>query len=218
MKTIIISTLVLLYLLAPFLVLWLAVPSTKFPNSEKRAATLSLLRAAPNGMLGEFAGLVAPLIVPVALVLTKWEDDKLPWLFQWWDNDVSINGDDPKYWPLDYAGDTYYCAGHHPRSRWARFVWLGLRNRASRLSQMLGKRWIDPLAKSKVYGIAGLVEDTEGWNINVKEGAYQLIYIKKLGPLAYELGWGHKIWARVDGRPVANVICNSFSLKAWKGK
>jgi hypothetical protein len=42
--------------------------------------------------------------------------------------------DDP-----DYTGDAYYARGHHPRSFWARYVWVGLRNRASMLSVKLGR-------------------------------------------------------------------------------
>ena len=34
----------------------------------------------------------------------------------------------------------YYAPGHHPRSFYARWVWLGLRNRASALSVALGKK------------------------------------------------------------------------------
>lgn len=37
-----------------------------------------------------------------------------------------------------YGGDAYYSKGHHPRSRWARYVWVGLRNRATKLALDLG--------------------------------------------------------------------------------
>lgn len=37
-----------------------------------------------------------------------------------------------------YGGDAYYAEGHHPRSFWARYVWVGLRNRASQLSVEYG--------------------------------------------------------------------------------
>lgn len=38
-----------------------------------------------------------------------------------------------------YHGDAYYAKGHHPRSWWARWVWVGWRNRASQLSVDLGR-------------------------------------------------------------------------------
>ena len=38
-----------------------------------------------------------------------------------------------------YHGDAYYAKGHHPRSFWARYVWVGLRNRASQLSVDMGR-------------------------------------------------------------------------------
>lgn len=37
-----------------------------------------------------------------------------------------------------YHGDAYYAKGHRPRSFWARYVWVGLRNRASQLSVEYG--------------------------------------------------------------------------------
>ena len=47
-----------------------------------------------------------------------------------------------------YGGDCYYARGHHPRSFWARYVWVGLRNRASQLSKDLG----EPVTEQLVCG------------------------------------------------------------------
>ena len=109
-----------------------------------------------RSMLIMIPDMLSPIVVPIALIFTKWEDDKLPWLFRWWDNDASINGDvrtnDPNDgmsgWALkpvpsddteEARGMCYWAPGSHPRSFKARYVWLGLRNRASMLSMMLGK-------------------------------------------------------------------------------
>lgn len=99
--------------------------------------------------------------------LVKWEDDKLPdWLWKW-DNNISINGDAwgmiladgthtykydrkqvdefggtlkaIKYDDPAYKGTAYYAKRFHPRSRIARYVWLGWRNKASAYAMYLGE-------------------------------------------------------------------------------
>jgi hypothetical protein len=74
------------------------------------------------------------------------EAESLPERWRAYDNDTSINGDRGTWlWsadgyaelqpcPLDDSAIPlcYYAEGHHPRSRWARWVWLGWRNMASR--------------------------------------------------------------------------------------
>jgi hypothetical protein len=91
--------------------------------------------------------LVSPIVVPFILLFTKWEAEELPFLDSIWGNDVSINGDRRFHGglvPLDKNSQEaidacYWAPGHHPRSFYARWVWLGLRNRASKLSLNLGK-------------------------------------------------------------------------------
>jgi len=99
--------------------------------------------------------------------LVKWEDDKLPdWLWKW-DNNISMNGDAYgmiladgthtykyvrdqvdefggtlkaiSYTDPAYKGTAYYAKKFHPRSRIARYVWLGWRNKASAYSMYLGE-------------------------------------------------------------------------------
>lgn len=108
--------------------------------------------------------LSAPLVMLVVLPWIKRSADKLPKLFRNWDNDVSMNGDgwgwqdsdgqwyDTRHRPAPegklaiahsdpaYGGDCYYAKGHHPRSFWARYIWLGWRNRASLMSLELGEQ------------------------------------------------------------------------------
>ena len=107
--------------------------------------------------------LSAPIVMLLVLPFVKREADRLPKAFAKWDNNVSLNGDgegwcdgdgtwyDTRVRPAPegvpvlshsdprYGGDCYYARGHHPRSFWARYVWVGLRNRASQLSKDLGE-------------------------------------------------------------------------------
>lgn len=111
--------------------------------------------------------LLAPLVMFWLLYLTKkvkWEDNKLPEQYWQYDNNISMNGDgwgtllkdgtclnqvDKKiveagegiaipYFDERYTGDAYYAEGHHPRSKRARYVWMGWRNRASAFAQEQG--------------------------------------------------------------------------------
>ena len=107
--------------------------------------------------------LSAPLVMLLVLPFVPRSADHLPRLFRNWDNDVSMNGDghgwqdeggawhDARITPAPegallvshsdpaYGGDCYYAKGHHPRSFWARYIWLGWRNRASLMSLELGE-------------------------------------------------------------------------------
>ena len=107
--------------------------------------------------------LSAPLVMLALLPFVKRSADHLPQWARNWDNDVSMNGDgwgwqdddgtwyDTRIKPAPdgallvshsdpaYGGDCYYAKGHHPRSFWARYIWLGWRNRASLMSLELGE-------------------------------------------------------------------------------
>lgn len=115
--------------------------------------------------------LSAPLVMLFVLQFVKREANRLPKAFAKWDNNISLNGDsggvlvDGKW--IDYhdvedweavrqclqvtyddprfEGDAYYAKGHHPRSFWARYVWVGLRNRAAKLALDLGKPVDQPI-------------------------------------------------------------------------
>ena len=108
--------------------------------------------------------LSAPLVMLLVLPFVPRSADHLPKWARNWDNDVSMNGDghgwqdeggawhDARIKPPPegallvshsdpaYGGDCYYAKGHHPRSFWARYIWLGWRNRASLMSLELGEQ------------------------------------------------------------------------------
>lgn len=180
--------------------------------------------------------LLAPVVVPIALLFTKYEDNKLPKLFEWWDNDASINGDGwavvrngnwvrvtgnhllsetpIQYGDPNYTGDAYYCEGHHPRSFYARWVWLGLRNRASRLSQILGykhdkndkvERWSE--------GTPTLNDYWTFTKVNNKFRYYEELPVG--GGYYLRLHYGYKV-PQYEDRPAAPLVAIGFSLRKQK--
>ena len=130
--------------------------------ADKTAAIDSIEAAEQAAAKAFWYDITAPLVMLLVLPFVKRSADSLPRAFAKWDNNVSLNGDgaavfrDDKWLDLRdgaqalpgehvytyddplYAGDAYYAKGHHPRSLWARYVWVGLRNRASQLSVDLG--------------------------------------------------------------------------------
>jgi len=109
-----------------------------------------------------FNHLAAPVILLAPLMLLPWSADALPAWLAYWANNAGINGDglavlrngvwiylgDIGWTPApgervyaydepDYTGDAYYALGWHPRSWFARWVWLAFRNVAS-LRDVLG--------------------------------------------------------------------------------
>lgn len=202
---------VLLWNLIPLLIV-ACLPGV--PWAHKLRAIASLAAAGAKGLLVLLPDLLAPLVVPIALVFTQREDDHLPRLFAWWDNDVSINGDRPD------LEEAYYAPGHHVRSRWARFVWLGLRNRASALSIRLGHAYQPgEYDDAECWGDPAVGRDRAGWTLNRRAGVYQLYAVKRMGRMCTRTNVGHKIWnGPGDQRPVAMVVNITCSLISWTGE
>jgi hypothetical protein len=212
-----------LYALLAFLAAWNLAPLVMLsflpvPSDVKRKAALSLLVASWRGLRVIIPALIAPLVVPLALVTMDRADNRLPRWARWWDNDVSVNGDRPEYWDEDYTGTTYY-ANAHPRSFWARYVWLGWRNRASALSLSLGHRYTPgEYEDAQDWGDPKTGRDHAGWALNRRGPAWQLYVIKRLGRLCFRLNYGFKVWsAEGDHRPVAMVVNISASVLRWTG-
>lgn len=212
------------------------------PAVHRRAAALSFLRASVRGLAMLPADLVAPLAVPFALLGTKPEDNALPRWARWWGNDVSINGDGwavlrggawvrinhmrdllpgdgrvYSYDDADYPGDAYYAPGHHPRSFYARWVWLGLRNRASALAIALGHP-ADYRQPVDLWGDPATGRGHAGWVLRHHNGAYQLHATRRAGALCLRTNYGHKVDFTTWGRPVMPVVCIAISALSWKGQ
>jgi hypothetical protein len=198
------ALLFLLWYLTPHVMLYLC----PIPQALRFKAHWGFLKLSLVSLLILLPGLLAPLVVPVALLFTKWEDDDLPKLFQWWDNDVSINGDDVGAWGLDYKQEAYY-ASAPPRSFWARFVWLGLRNRCSRLVEMLGYRYEEGEFKSRtVLGDPKVDRGHNGWRFTYTKNIQQLMIIKG----AYRFNWGYKFFDK-PVTPSATISASFLSKR-----
>lgn len=185
------------------------------PSWAKARAARSMLRAAALGLLVIVPALLAPVVVPLALLFTPREANALPWLFRWWDNDVSINGDQPE------GAETYYALGHDRRSFWARYVWLGWRNRASRLAIILGHRYRPgEYDDAQSWGDPKTGRDHEGWSLNRRGAAWQLYAVRFLpAGLCLRSNYGFKVWAGPgDRRPVACVVNVTASILAQTRK
>lgn len=197
-----------------------AVRVLMLPVPDKGRILLCFLDAWLRNLLTFIPDMLAPVVVPIALVFTRWDAEHLPWLFRWWDNDASINGDrrtdDPNDglggWalkPVPLARDSadaismaYYAPGHHPRSFYARYVWIGLRNRASALSQVLGTDADGPATQW-----AG-----ENWTLDKVGTAYRYYEMLPLGPVAIRMHCGFKV-PRIPGESKAPAVSIGFSLR-----
>ena len=185
--------------------------------------------------------LSAPLVMALVLPFVKREADRLPRMFSAWDNNISLNGDgevvrrgdawvnlrdigwtpEPgeqviRYDDPLYDGDAYYAKGHHPRSFWARYVWVGLRNRASQLSVDHGEDV--PERPTVISGRVGLGTRTEGHVLFRCGDLYHYKSVRKLGPFALIRSYGYKLEIRYyQGPGRAAAVAIGRSLKRWKG-
>jgi len=163
----------------------------------------------------------APFILFFALRKLPWEAAALPPALEYWDNNISINGDgwgwqredgswcndckaEPPppgvtpvpYTSMDYGGDAYYAPGHHPRSWYARWIWLAFRNVASKHLQAMG-----PLIETRPILLAGEPRKSAYapgfvlyWNgKDGDEAVYQWHAIDKFGPLVEWTNVGAKL-------------------------
>ena len=182
----------------------------------------------------------APLVTAVALLLTPRSANHLPRWARKWDNNVSLNGDgevvlrdgqwvnlrDIGWMPQHgervytyddpaYTGDAYYAKGHHPRSWWARWVWVGLRNRASQLSKDLG----EPVTERPVCisGNPDIHRNGPYGHFMLKSGnCYHYKSINRWHGLALIRSYGYKLEIvrnSQDGTGLAAAVAIGRSLK-----
>ncbi len=184
----------------------------------------------------------APLVTAVALLLTPRSANHLPRWARKWDNNVSLNGDGEvvlrdgqwvnlrdigwmpehgeRVYTYDdpaYTGDAYYAKGHHPRSWWARWVWVGWRNRASALSLALGREV--PVRPVVLAGDPDIGTDREGFTLFACGDTYGYRSIRKVGPFALIRHYGFKLGIvrnTESGTGRAAAVAIGRSLKLWK--
>ena len=90
-----------------------------------------------------------------------------------------------------YHGDAYYAKGHRPRSFWARYVWVGLRNRASQLSVDMGKDV--PARPQLISGSLQAGRSHPGHFLLREGGIYHYKSFRKFGPFALIRSYGYKL-------------------------
>ena len=185
--------------------------------------------------------LSAPIVMLLVLPFVKREADRLPKAFAKWDNNVSLNGDgevvlrdgqwvnlrDIGWMPQHgervytyddpaYTGDAYYAKGHHPRSWWARWVWVGWRNRASQLSVDLGRDVTE--APQLISGRMDIGTRMAGHFLLRQGDTYHYKSVRKWGPFALIRSYGYKLEIRYyQGPGRAAAVAIGRSLKRWKG-
>lgn len=173
----------------------------------------------------------APLVMALVVPWLKWSAEKLPALFSKWDNDISLNGD-PWPWaqredgswyrpaPLEDTPEArekcYWAKGHHPRSRWARYVWLGWRNKASKLAHDLGEPASGPIA---FWGDEKVGRAHPGVCVYRMGDHWQIMAVERHGPVIVRRNVGWKINNVLHNQhTTANVTWITWSLLRWKGE
>ncbi len=183
--------------------------------------------------------LSAPLVMLLVLPFVPRSADHLPKWARNWDNDVSMNGDghgwqdeggawhDARIKPPPegallvshsdpaYGGDCYYAKGHHPRSFWARYIWLGWRNRASLMSLELGEQIDTPVVC--ISGTPTVPRNTERGHFVLQSGdVYQYRSVRRVGSFALLRNYGFKLdnaRYRADGKASAVAIGRSLKRR-----
>jgi hypothetical protein len=208
----------MLYSIILVFLLWYTIPHIllyffPIPDDVRRNTHLCWLKVTVIEILKLPVGLLSPIVVPIALLFTKWEDNKLPAIFWWWDNDISINGDEidsqgRNAWALDYKENAYY-AKAPPRSFWARYVWLGWRNRASKLSEAVGYKYeFSEFENRIILGDAATSRGHPGWKFVYTPNISQLMIVKKFGKICIRFNWGYKFF----DKPTTMSVGITFSL------
>ena len=117
-----------------------------------------------------------------------------------------------------YHGDAYYAKGHRPRSFWARYVWVGLRNRASQLSVDMGKDV--PARPQLISGSLQAGRSHPGHFLLREGGIYHYKSFRKFGPFALIRSYGYKLEIvrnSPTGTGRAAAVAIGRSLKGWRG-
>lgn len=220
------------------------------PEHEKAAALLCMTDAMDADRRARIYDLSAPIVMLLVLPFVPRSADKLPKLFAAWDNNISLNGDsggvqmpdgswvswyDVEDWEAvkdclqvtyddpRYGGDAYYARGHHPRSFWARYVWVGLRNRASQLALDLGRE-----VKAPIEVLSGSMDvgTRKAGHFLLKSG--DVYHYKSFSPfrlagfpLVCIRSYGFKLEIAMKNADQADRVATvaiGWSAKRWKGE
>ena len=100
-------------------------------------------------------------------------------------------------------------------SWWARWVWLGLRNRASALAVQLGHP-ADYGKPVDVWGDPATSRSRAGWVLRHHNGVYQFHATRRLGRLCLRTNYGYKVDFTTWQRATLPVVCIAISALSWK--
>lgn len=216
------------------------VPGLSEEDKQKAKVSFNNAKQRNKGVL--LYDLSAPLVMLFVLPFVSSSAQHLPKLFRKYDNEVSINGDgwgvlrDGKwvtlagdglpgevpvpYYSPEYKGDAYYDKGHKPNSFWARYIWLGLRNRASKASEDTGiTLTASDREDSRTWGDLATSKKHEGTMLWKAGEHYQIMSTKKIGKFCRRTNFGFKLNNSLTfNREKAMVVCITASLPLWKGK
>ena len=199
------------------------------PEHRKQEARRSFERANELDKQIRKHKLRAPFVMAKVVPKLPWHVNELPPEYAAYDNERGLNGDSsgwvfdpvlgyevPMQAPLQDTPEAretcYYAKGHHPRSAAARYIWLGQRNRASKLAHDLGpersqdiEQWGDPETSGDHPGIL----------VRRMGEHYEIFGITKIGPFTLRTRYGYKIGNTVGPRPSsrAMVVTIPFSIK-----
>ena len=214
------------------------------PLHLKADALLCFDQAAAADQKTALYDVTAPLVMLLVLPFVKRGADRLPRAFRRWDNNVSINGDgeavlrggqwinlrdigwtpEPgeRVYTYDdpaYNGDAYYAKGHHPRSFWARWVWVGWRNRASKMSLEMGEY----VGERPIVGFADPAElagrSRDGYYLLRHGNLYQWRQYERRGPIVLTRNLGFKlehVMYSASGQGMASAVAIGVSFKRAK--
>ena len=250
MLTIILSVLLFLFFLPAIVIYSLTtislnsnipyecIDESSLTEEEKNAAKVCFDEAKIKCRKVTFYDVTAPYVMLAVLPFVKWEAEELPKLFRKWDNEVSLNGDRALEWnsdgsrkpvPLEDTPEVrslaYYAQGHHPRSFWARYVWLGFRNRASNASYLEGFEMTPELrASHRMIGDSQVGEMKDGKQVMgtlIRNCGpyYEVYHLKDLGNKVQRTRFGYKIGNAMGNDPEltrAMVVGIGFSYKRKK--
>lgn len=203
----------ILFATSPFLALYYTRKMKGIvPSEHIKKAKSSIWQAWIKNLITMPFDLSAPFVVPIALIFTKWEAERLPKLFKLWDNEVNLNGDNgPKTLDKKNQADIdscYWAKGHHPRSFYARYQWIGLRNRATWAAWKLG--YVPKPGDQRQTWEQGDVDNGKGWRLQVVGGKYRFRYHNE--PL--RIHYGYKVGGEKWEEP-GNVVAIGFSLRKF---
>lgn len=205
------------------------VRNSGMPDADQAACMDSMDLARERELPVIFYDCIAPILMLLVLPFVPRSANKLPSWLRKWDNNISINGDsggvlmpdgswvgyyDVPDWEAvkgypqvsyddpSYGGDAYYARGHHPRSFWARYVWLGWRNRATQASFDVGIDSSAPIVTAA---------EGDGWRIR-RSGDLWEVFSHRSWLRCY---YGWKVY-EAPGR--VRPVCIGFSFRKGGAK